>query len=163
MKSTAIVYYSLSGNTKYAAEALAEQIDAVLIRLDDKTSRRGVIGFLRNGLQARLEKSTKLSGRPWEKIESCDTVYVMTPLWANRPTPAMNAFIDHANLNGKTVKIVTFQGDPTATGSGAAIEALAKRVEMRGGTVDQTFALHSAPPGRFAGDSHLSGQVSRLQ
>jgi flavodoxin len=163
MSRTAIVYYSLTGNTKHAAKVLAEQIDATLVQLEDEASRRGLIGFLRSGLEARLERPAELIGNPWEEVEACDTVYLMTPLWASRATPAMNAFIQHADLAGKSVRIVTFQADPKVTGSSAAIATLSNRVEARGGRVDETYALHSAPPGRYAGDSHLSDQITRLR
>lgn len=163
MSTAAIVYYSLTGNTKHAAEVLAEQIEAILVRLEDETSRRGPFGFLKSGLQARLERSARLTGDPWQRIEACEPVYLMTPLWASRSTPAMNAFIGNADFAGKSVRIVTFQADPKVTGSSTALAALSRRVEARGGRVDQTYALHSAPPGRFAGASHLSDQISQLR
>lgn len=38
---TAIVYYSMSGNTKYVADKIAEKIEAELILVDPKGKNEG--------------------------------------------------------------------------------------------------------------------------
>ncbi len=49
---TCIAYFSKTGNTKIAAEYLAEKIGAELIPLRDGTTYKGVIGFVKGGMNA---------------------------------------------------------------------------------------------------------------
>lgn len=160
--ATAIVFYSRSNNTRYAAEQLAKKLDARTIELEEPGNRKGVFGFIKSGFQAASTGTTKILGEPWKEIGPYDTLYLLTPIWASNGTPAMNTFLANAELHGKQVTVVTFQADPGLGGSDKVHDSISRRVVARGGTVERCVALHSATPGKFAGEEHLSAQLSRL-
>jgi hypothetical protein len=59
-------------------------------------------------------------------------------VWASSPVPAVNSFINEANLKGrKVVLFFTFGG----MGSQSAIDKLKKKVENKGGKVVKTYAV----------------------
>lgn len=142
---------------------LAEKIGAETIELSETTGRRGIFGFIKSGFQAVKKKSSELSGKPWDRAREFDTLYLMTPIWAGNGTPAMNAFLENADLNGKTVFTVTLQADPNTKGNEKVHEYLRGRIEEKGGTVEGSFALHSASrPGAFAGEEHIKNEVEKI-
>ncbi len=160
--SRAVVYYSLYGNTKYIGESLARHTGAQAVELREEGSRKGVLGFVRSGFQAKTKKRSALVGEPWNRIADCDTVFLVTPIWASSGTPAMNAFLDHADFAGKTVHIVTVQADPKGAGSEKVHNSIAERVQSRGGTVEKRHSLTGSAPGKYAGDQVLDEQISRI-
>lgn len=160
--STAIVYYSLSNNTRTVAEILAERTGGALIRLEENTSRGGFFGFLKSGFQAATRRMSRLSGEPWEAVRPFDTLYLLTPIWASNGTPAMNAFLSKADLEGKTATIITLQADPDKDGSDKVHDHIRSIVEKKGAAVASAYALHSASPGQFAGKEYLAAQVDNL-
>lgn len=157
--ATAIVYYSLSGNTKTAAEYLARELDAALIRIEENTSRNGFLGFMKSGFQAATRRMSKVVGEPWAEAADYDTLYLLTPIWASNGTPAMNAFLENADFSGRRVTVVTFQADPETKGSEKTHNHIRGIVERKGGAVEATHAFHSANPGNYAGDEHIENQV----
>lgn len=157
-----IVYFSKDGNTEYTAKLLASEIGGELIKLTEKSPRNGVIGFMKSGFQAVSKSSSELIGDPWNLIEGFDFIFLMTPIWAGNGTPAINAFLDKANLKGKTISIITLQSDTTHKGIEKVHDYLMKRVESKGGTTTECFALTGSTPGKFAGEEHLKNEFKRV-
>lgn len=92
---TAIFYYSLTGNTKFAAEMLAEKLGAEVVRLEDQKNLDG-------NAVAKHEYSN-LADDPWSKLAGHDKVILMTPVWGFGVVPAMYTFIEKGDLTGKSV------------------------------------------------------------
>lgn len=160
--STAVVYYSLSNNTKTAAEYLAKSLDAELIRIEENTDRSGFFGFMKSGFQAATRRASQVVGKPWENAAPYNVLYLLTPIWASNGTPAMNGFLDRAEFQGKQVTIVTFQADPETKGSEKTHDHIRGIIESKGGVVEATYAFHSAAPGKHAGDKHIQNQVETV-
>ena len=157
-----IVYYSRSGNTRFVAELLAGQKKGTLVPLEERGRRRGLLGFLKSGYQASTGRSSRLLGEPWEHIKDCPSVYILTPVWAGKTSPAVNAFLEHADLQGKQVYIVTLQMDSAHKGSDRVHQSLAERIRRCGGEVGAEYSLHSAGPGKFAGEEHLRREAEKI-
>ncbi len=160
--STGIIYFSKSNNVRTAAQFLSESLKAETLELKEKGKRTGPIGFMKSGFQAIKKKSSVLIDFPYETITSFDTIYLMTPIWAGNGTPAINAFLDQADLSEKKVIIVTFQADPKFDGSDAVHKYLKEKVEKLGGSVTKTWAMESARPGAYAGEDHLKEQINKV-
>ena len=157
-----IVYFSKDGNTEFAAKLLASEVGGELVKLSEKTTREGVVGFLKSGFQAVSKASSELTGEPWNQIEGCDFIFLMTPIWAGNGTPAINAFLDKADFKGKSVSIITLQSDVSHKGIEKVQDYLMKRVESKGGTTIACFALTGSTPGKFAGEDHLKNEIKRV-
>ena len=99
---TLVVYYSRSGSTAMIAGALAMAVGATTRELVDRSSHAG---FMCLALAALTGRSAKLVGADFD-VSAYDTVVLLTPVWAGRPTPAANTFLRRANLTGKKMLIV---------------------------------------------------------
>jgi hypothetical protein len=74
----------------------------------------------------------------------------------------MSAFIKAADFSGKEVYLATLQADPSGQGSDRVQESMRHRIEKKGGSVEQSYTLHTAPPGRFAGEEHLEEELAKI-
>ena len=150
---TAVVYYSKNGNTRFAANIIAEKTQGVLIELKEK--RMG------NPLQAMLKLCSKLSGTPWEEIVNANKVYLLAPIWAGRCTPAMNTFVKRADFGGKEVVIVTVQADPNLKNNPAVTKTLAGRIAKTGGKVMDSFGLCGEFLGKCKSEKDMKAQIEK--
>jgi flavodoxin len=157
ISTKALVFFSRNGSTKLAATILAARVDAELIELKEK---KPVKGFLRSGYLALKAKSTPLADAPWEKCADKDILILGTPIWAAHGTPAMNAFLDGVDLQGKKVYIFTLQADPEKRDSKAVFQYLSKRIEEAGGSIGGTLALQGARPGKTGSADHFKSLES---
>ncbi len=157
-----VVFYSNSGNTRFVAQRLAAARDARLVELREEGSRRGILGFVKSGFQAKTGRSSKLTGDPWSEAEGPGRLFLLSPIWAGSGSPALNAFLDKANLTGREVVLVTLQADPGKGGSDEVHRHFAGRIEAAGGKVVSRHALRGAVPGRFAGEEALERELATL-
>ena len=105
-----VVYYSRTGNAKFVAEKIAQELGADIEEVIDEKNRRGLIGFLTAGYDATRGKKTKIAEtkKPPRKF---DLVVVRTPVWNSRPTPAIRTYLSNNDLSGKRIAIFcTTQG-----------------------------------------------------
>jgi flavodoxin len=143
---TSVVYYSLSGSTRAAAEAIAKKNGAKLYELIEvKGNRKGVWGFIKSGYQASTRKKTALVSTLPEAVQNCTRIYIGTPVWAGMPTPAVNAFIDANDFTGKEVCLFSVQADPeTEKMSQKLFAYLSEIIKAKGGQMAGVFALQGA-------------------
>ena len=128
--STAVVYYSLNGNTAYAARKIAEVLDADLIGIlpVKQYPDKGFKKFLWGGKSAVMAETPKLL--PYEfKAEKYDQIIFGFPVWAGNITPPLRTFV-RDNLEGlKGKRIAAFA---CQSGSGAE-KAFGKLKDCLGG------------------------------
>lgn len=161
--SVCIIYFSRDGNTKTLAELLTDRIGACgMVRLQERSGRKGFFGFMRSGFQAVRRRSSVLEGDPWGASGDYTHLILMTPIWAGNGTPAMQAFLDAAQLDGKSVEIITVQADPKFGGIEKTHDYLKDLVTRHGGTVNTCIAMNGASPGKFAGERHLQREAERI-
>ena len=123
--TTAIVYYSMSGNTKYAADKIAEKIQADMIRIDPVKAYpdQGARKFIWGGKSAVMGEKPAL--QPYEfSVEKYDSIILGTPVWASNFAPPIRTFIkENPGIHEKKLAVFTcFSGG----GSDKAIEKLKK-------------------------------------
>ena len=99
---TAIIFYSRSGNTKYAAELLKSKLkeknhDADIIEIE-AVKRLGFFGAGRAGMK-EIEvpiKNTEVD------LKNYTTIILGAPVWGGKPSPVLKTFINSAkNIKGK--------------------------------------------------------------
>lgn len=148
-----IVYFSKYNNTRCAAELMQKKYGGELLELKEK--RKG------NFIQAIMKKGSKLKDKPWHKIKSDEKLYLMCPIWASNGVPAMNAFLDDANLTGKDIVIITFQQFEDFKNADKVHEHLEDFVISRGGTVTSKHKCIGGKIGKFAGETFISEQLKQ--
>ena len=77
MKSL-VVYYSRTGNTKFAAERIAKDLNADLCEILDKKNRNGKLVFLTGGYAALREKLTTIEVT--QSIDDYEFIIIGSPI-----------------------------------------------------------------------------------
>ena len=107
--TTAIVDYSMSGNTKYVADKIAERIEADIIRIDPVKAYpdKGAKKFIWGGKSAVMGEKPALL--PYElNVEKYDRIILGTPVWASNFAPPIRTFIkENPNIHGKKLAVFT--------------------------------------------------------
>jgi flavodoxin len=98
---TLVVYYSKTGNTKYVAQKIAEQLKAELSEITDKQNRKGKLNFLKSGYESIKEKLTEIEVS--KKIDDYDFVIIGSPVWAGKIPPAIRTFLVKNDFGRKEI------------------------------------------------------------
>ena len=120
-----VVYYSRSGNTKKACEAISRALSAagvevVTEELIDRTDRSGITGWLRGGRDATLKRPTEIEPVQAD-VAAFDLVVIGTPVWAFTCAPAPRAFCEQFADQLQRVAFVATMG---GSGDRGAYEAM---------------------------------------
>lgn len=103
---TAIVYYSMSGNTAFVAAQLAERLGADAIALEPVTAypAKGFFKFLHGGKSALLGETPALKPYTFDASQY-DAVILGTPVWAGSFAPPLRTFVrdNRDALGGKRI------------------------------------------------------------
>ena len=124
---TIIVYYSLEENTHYAAQKIAENIGADLLRLHPKKAypRGGFKKFFWGGKSAVMAEKPALEPYAF-KAEEYERVIIGFPVWASNVAPPLRTFVSENDVSGKHLSAFACQ-----SGSGAQ-KAFAKLAAAAG-------------------------------
>ncbi len=107
----AVVFYSMGGNVRYAAEKIADGLHADLIELVPEKAYpdQGFKKFFWGGKAATMKEKPRLL--PYRfRAEDYDTVILCTPVWAGSMTPPMRTFLSEQDLSGKRTGAVVSSG-----------------------------------------------------
>ena len=122
MKSL-IVYYSLEGNTEYAARAIASILGADMLRIEPVKAypTSGFRKFFWGGKSAVMAEQPQLQPYTF-RPEIYDRIIFGFPIWAGKVTPPLHTFVQEnlEALKGKRIAAFACQ-----SGAGAE-KALAK-------------------------------------
>ena len=155
---TAIVYYSRSGNTKYAAQMLKEKlkgknIDVDLIEI--QSVKRP--GFFKAGRAAMREMDLPIKNIDVD-LHSYDAFVVGSPIWAGKPAPFIKTFFSTAkNVKGKkTVMFVTGGGKPDSQGK--AKDCIKQQLETVGVNATDAILVLQMKKGKIKdGEQQIDG------
>ena len=124
---TAIVYYSMSGNTKYVADKMAEKIDADSIRIEPVKAYpdQGAKKFIWGGKSAVMGETPALQSYEFS-AEKYDRIILGTPVWASTFAPPIRTFLkDNSDIHGKKIAVfICFSGG----GADKVIEKMKKYI-----------------------------------
>lgn len=101
---TIIVYYSMGGNTEYAAKRIAEELGSDLLRIEPTKAypSSGFRKFLWGGKSAVMAETPELE--PYEFDENAyERVIIGFPVWAGNVTPPIRTFLKENDLSGKSL------------------------------------------------------------
>ena len=139
MKSL-IVFYSFTDKTKLVAQTIAETLQAELVEIEEaKPRRRGLPTYLIGGFAAITNRGSKIVPTNVD-LKQYDTIFIGSPIWTSRPTPAINSFIYANDFEGRgVVPFFTMGGNE----SGKALENITAKIERSRGKVIGSFAIKS--------------------
>jgi len=135
-----VVYYSLTGKTKLVSEVIAEALDAMLLEIKETKPRKpGLLTYLTGGFAAVTNRGSEINPIDVD-IKQNETIFIGSPVWASRPTPAINSFIYKTNFEGRS--IIPF----FTTGGKNSEKALANvtaKIERSQGKIVGSFTITS--------------------
>ena len=126
---TLIVYYSLEGNTEYAAEKIAASLGADTLRLRPKKAYadKGFVKFFWGGKSAVMAEKPALE--PYEAdLAAYGRVIFGFPVWASNFTPPIRTFLQAHLPELSKKRIAAF----ACQSGGGAEKALAKLKKAAG-------------------------------
>lgn len=135
---TAIIYYSMSGNTEFAANEIAKRCACELIKLiPEKTYHdKGLMKFIWGGKSAVMGEAPKLKNYSFNAADY-DTIILGTPVWASSITPPLRTFIKENIETLKQKKIFIY----FCFSGGGADKALDKFKKEFGLTIIENLIL----------------------
>ena len=127
---TAIVYYSMSGNTKMIAEMISKELSADMIELIPEKAYpdKGMRKFLWGGFAAVMSEKPKLYPYSFD-AEQYDLILIGSPVWASNVAPPIRTFVEE---NKNALKEKQFGVFLCYAGGGAdkALEKLKKLLNI---------------------------------
>lgn len=138
MSKILIVYYSLDGNTEFAADQLKSITGADIEKLipENEPTRSGFLKILEGGFTALVHYKPRIRHLKHDPTDY-DTIVLACPVWAGTCPPAMETFLHKESFSGKQVVICA------ASGSGQADKMIDRITSLVGedNTVSVTTCL----------------------
>jgi flavodoxin len=101
-----IVYYSRTGNTKLACEALAKELGADLLEIKDGADRSGGWGFFTGAMSALFNMQTSIEPEH-PNLAPYSRIILAAPIWSGRLATAARTLIAKNRFDGKKVALFT--------------------------------------------------------
>ncbi len=106
MTKILIVYYSLTGNTQFIAEAMRDSIEADILELKPIKELKADSGsrIILGGFQSTTKKKPELMDFDINPLEY-DLIILGTPVWAWNISAPMRSFLSMFDLTGRKVAL----------------------------------------------------------
>ena len=101
---TLVVYYTRTGNSKFAAETIAAELGADIEEVVDLKKRQGKLAYMSCGRDAMKGKETEIAPTKSNPADY-DLIVIAQPVWAFSPTPAIRTYANKNDLSGKKVAL----------------------------------------------------------
>ena len=101
---TLVVYYTRTGNSKFAAETIAAELGADVEEVVDLKKRQGRLAYMSCGRDAMGGKETEIAQTKRNPADY-DLIVIAQPIWAWSPTPAIRTYVNKNDLSGKKVAL----------------------------------------------------------
>lgn len=135
-----VIYYSWTGHTKTVASVIAEAVNGELVEIEETKARKKGIGFIVavfQGLCGLKSKIREVNFTP----DRYNRLFLGTPIWAGKVTPAVNAYLaNHSLTNKKIYLFFTLQDNNPPL---KAIETLTKKIKQKGGQVYNVISIRT--------------------
>lgn len=107
----AVIYYSLTENTKEMAEYVAKELNADLFQIDLKKPMPESMGkqMMIGGMKSTFGMKPKIKGVP-ENIAEYDQIILGVPIWASKPAAPVNTLIHKYGMEDKIIAVFTCSG-----------------------------------------------------
>ncbi|MFX1429766.1 MAG: flavodoxin family protein [Promethearchaeota archaeon] len=108
MKKVLVVYYSLTGNTKMIAQAIAESTNSDILELKPVKELKADSGmkYFWGGYQATMKIKPKLEHFDKNPLDY-DIIFLGTPVWAWTYSPPIRSFLSKFDFKGKKIALWT--------------------------------------------------------
>lgn len=134
-----VVYYSMTGKTKLAAQVIAEALNAPLVEIRERRPIPMPFVYVSGSFAAFLNRGRKINPTDVD-LNQYERIFVGSPVWNSRPAPAINSFIYQTNFEGRSIiPFFTMGGDNAEK----ALANITGKIEKKQGNVVGSFAITS--------------------
>lgn len=132
---TIVIYYSLEGNTREAAEKIAKGLNADILELKPvkEIPTKGFLKFLAGGMQASLGLCPDMKAFVFQS-HKYDRIVLGTPVWAGKCAPIIYSFLKKYEVHEKIAAVFTCSG-------GGDNEGCIKNLKKKLPNMKETIAL----------------------
>jgi len=133
-----IIYYSWTGHTKTVASVIAAAVNGELVEIQEIKTRKKGVGFVVAAFQALCGVKSRIKEMEFTP-DRYNRIFLGTPIWAGKATPAINSFLAHYKLANKKIYLFfTLQDNkpPLKT-----VETLSKKVKEKDGQVYNLISI----------------------
>lgn len=154
---TIVIFYSLDGGTKNAADLIAKELDADILQLDTiKSLPDGKMKFFTGGSQVCLGICPKLKDYSFSPDEY-DRIILGTPIWAGKYAPAIRTLLKRLKAKEKVTAVFTSSGSGNNEG---CIKALKKKLP---GITHTVSLVDKTCPGAEKNSDKLQAFINELK
>jgi flavodoxin len=112
--ATIVVYYSMNGHVKKAAEDYAAKNGFETLELKEPKPRTGTSGFVKSGFQATFKIGSKIV-KPERDFSLYEKVIVCSPIWAGKLSAPVRTFLRKYGKSCKALEYVIMHADKEKT------------------------------------------------
>ena len=140
----AVIYYSLTNNTKEAAEYIAEKIGADLFQVElvkpmpEDFKKQIFIG----GMQTCMGMTPKIKNIAAD-FSQYDEIIIGAPIWAGKAAAPMNTLLKKYKIADKVTAVFTFSGGGDNDNCILALNKKLKNIKMNVALADRKSELAS--------------------
>ncbi len=112
MERTALIYYSLDGNTHFIAQKMSKQLGCPVIRLKlqkEFSTTNKFLKFFWAGQSSVFRTKPPLANKAID-LKAYDTLVIASPVWAGSVSSPVRSFLNSYAIEGKDVYLVANSG-----------------------------------------------------
>jgi len=91
-----VVFYSMTGITKEIAVHISEELDCDIEEIFDVKSRKGILGYIRSGIESVFKKMPKIKENKVDPSDY-DLTIIGTPVWAENMASPVRTYLSRNN------------------------------------------------------------------
>jgi len=119
---TLVLFHSYTGKTKELAAKKAAELGADIEEIKDVKRQSTIGAYTIGGFRAIRRKGTPI--QPIQsQLDGYDKIILMSPVWASRPTPAINSAIGSIP-SGKRIELIMVSASGSTGKSGEGTKAM---------------------------------------
>ena len=156
---TAVIYYSMSGNTAATARKIADGINADLLEIKPEKAfpDKGFKKFLWGGKSAVMAETPKLLPYTFDP-EQYDQIIIGFPVWASNIAPPIRTFVTENKEAIREKKIAAF----ACQGGSGAEKAFKKLLDCMGQNAFAATMILNDPKSQNEKDKAISSFLAKL-
>ena len=116
-----VAFYSRTGTTKKAAQAIADALQSDIEEIHDTKDRSGALGYLGAAKDAVMKRSASIE-EPAKDPAAYDVVIVGTPVWAFTMSAPVRAYLEYGKTSLPNVAFFCTKGNSGSERTFAAME-----------------------------------------
>ncbi len=156
-----VIYYSWMGNTEVVAKEIQQLVGGDIKKIEEARGRKAK-SFAGAAASAFLGSKSRLKTMDFT-LRGYENIFLGTPVWAAHSTPAINTFLNNADLKEKKVYLFLTKADDKEPQK--VYGSIANRIEKRGGKVADSFSITTKMNSVITPESvreSVSGWIERI-